>query len=98
MLTCPGDVFSSRGAATLLRTLGIEETIAPDYDAYERIAVALASDAERRAALRARLAAARAASPLFDTAGWVRDVERAYLEMWEIYRQGAPPRDIVLTR
>ena len=98
VLTCPGDVFSSRGAATLLRTLGIEETIAPDYDAYERIAVALASDAERRAALRARLAAARAASPLFDTAGWVRDVERAYLEMWEIYRQGAPPRDIVLTR
>ena len=96
VLTAPGDVFSSRGAATLLRTLGIEELIVPDYDAYERLAVALAGDPERRSDLRNRIAVRRKASKLFDTAGWVRDVERAYLEMWEIYRQGAAPRDIML--
>jgi protein O-GlcNAc transferase len=96
VLTCPGDVFSSRGAATLLRVMGIEELIAPDYDAYERIAVELAFDPAARQALRARVAARRAESPLFDTAGWVSDVERAYREMWEIYLRGEPARDIIL--
>ncbi len=96
VLTCPGGVFSSRGAETLLRVMGLEELIAPDYDSYERIAVALATDGDARGALRGRVADRRAGSPLFDTAGWVRDVERAYREMWQIYLNGDAPRDIML--
>lgn len=96
VLTCPGDVFSSRGAATLLRVMGIEQLIAPDYDAYQRIAIELAGDPAARQALRENVAASREKSPLFDTEGWVRDVERAYREMWEIYLRGDNPRDIML--
>lgn len=97
VLTCPGNVFSSRGAATLLRTMGMEELIAPDYGEYQRLAVWLADHPAARLALRDKLAQRRSASPLFDTAGWVRDVERAYQEMWRIYCGGGKPRDMTLT-
>ena len=96
VLTRPGAVFSSRGAATLLSTLGLDELIAGRFEEYEDIAVALGHDAEARHALRERLATRRADRPLFDTARWVRDVERAYEAMWSIHRRGEAPRDIML--
>ncbi|MEE8445999.1 MAG: hypothetical protein V3S44_11660, partial [Alphaproteobacteria bacterium] len=96
VLTRPGDVFSARGAATLLATLGLDDLITDSLDAYEARAVALGRDSGSRAALRDRVAAARDSAPLFDTAGWVRDVERAYRRIWEIHCRGERPRDIVL--
>ncbi len=83
-------------AATLLSTLGLDELIAGRFEEYEDIAVALGHDAEARHALRERLATRRADRPLFDTARWVRDVERAYEAMWSIHRRGEAPRDIML--
>jgi len=96
VLTRPGEVFSARGAATLLSTLGLDDLIVDDFDSYVARAVALGRDGAARAALRARLVAARDASPLFDTAGWVRYVERAYRRIWEIHCRGEAPRDIAL--
>lgn len=96
VLTRPGEVFSARGAATLLATLGLEELIVDSYEAYEDTAVALGLDPDARAALRARLAAARASSPLFDTARWVRDAERAYERIWDLHLRGEAPGDILL--
>lgn len=55
---------------------------------YEELAVALGSDHGRREALRARLKAGRLSSPLFDTDGWVRDLERVYFRMWDIHVSG----------
>ena len=96
VLTRPGAVFSSRGAATLLSTLGLDELIADTFEDYEDIAVALGRDGEARRTLRARVAARRRAAPLYGTQRWVRDVERAYEEMWSIHCRGEAPREIVL--
>jgi protein O-GlcNAc transferase len=57
-----------------------------DLEAYEALALALAKDPARLAELRARLAANRLSSPLYDTARFCAALEAAYLRMAEISR------------
>jgi len=98
VLTCPGRSFASRVAASLLHALGIPELIAPDLAAYERTALELARDPERLRRLRARLAAARATSPLFDTDRFRRHLEDAFTRMWERSQRGLPPESFAVAR
>jgi len=78
VLTCAQGCFAGRVAASLLHAVGLPEAIAPTLEAYEELAVALARDPERLAALRTRLAANRATSPLFNTPGFARNIEAIY--------------------
>jgi len=57
------------------------ELITTDLAAYEAMALELAADRPRLAAMRARLAAQRDNSRLFDTARFTRHLERAYETM-----------------
>ena len=45
-----------------------------------------------RLGLRERLKRARLTCPLFDTAGWVRDLEKVLFRMWDIHCEGKGPR------
>ena len=96
VLTVPGSSFASRIAASQLAAIGLEDAIAPDPEAYRALAVTLGRDGEARAALGARLVANRTTMPLFDTARFVRDLERAYAEMWRRAEAGEAPRAIDL--
>jgi protein O-GlcNAc transferase len=78
VLTCAQGCFAGRVAASLLHAVGLSELIAPTPEDYEIMAVALARDPERLAALRAKLAANRATAPLFDTQHFARDIEAIY--------------------
>ena len=78
LLTWPTDAFAGRVAGSLLHAVGLPELVVADGEAYERTAVELARDPQRMAALRAKLAANRLATPLFDTAGFTRGLEEAY--------------------
>jgi predicted O-linked N-acetylglucosamine transferase (SPINDLY family) len=75
VLTWAGQTFCSRMAGSLLRAVGLPELVTHSLDDYEALAVALGNDRPRLAALRARLAANRDTSPLFDTPRFVRDYE-----------------------
>ncbi len=97
VLTRKGYAFSSRGAETLLQTLGVPELVAEDLAGYEALAVELAGDRERHAAIRAKIEAQRDRAPLFDTARFARNLERAFAEMWAIYQSGEKPRRIEVT-
>lgn len=55
-------------------------------------AVELGLNHGKRLALRERLKRARLACPLFDTAGWVRDLEKVLFRMWDIHCEGRGPR------
>lgn len=79
VLTCPGETFASRVAASIVSAAGLDELVCDSPDAYEDTAVALAHD--RLAALRQRLMETRETCPLFDTAALVRDLEAAFTEM-----------------
>lgn len=83
VLTCPGDHLPARVAASLLHAAGLPDLVVADLAAYEETAVRLAQDRAALAGLRARVAEARTGSPLFDTPRRVRDLESAYLAMWE---------------
>jgi protein O-GlcNAc transferase len=78
VLTCAQGCFAGRVAASLLHAVGLPELIAPTPEDYEDMAVALARDPERLAALSAKLAANRKAASLFDTPRFARDIEAIY--------------------
>lgn len=88
VLTCSGQAFPSRVAGSLLQAAGLPELVTTSHADYEALALALARDPARRAALRAKLQAQRAHSALFDTAGFTRDVEAACIAMWRQSRLG----------
>lgn len=94
VLTCPQDSFPSRVGASLLTAVGLPELIMTDLAAYEDKAVALAENPAELQALKNKLGALIPKTPLFDTAGFARQLESAYREMWSIYQAGEAPRPI----
>ncbi len=78
VLTCAGRSFASRAAASALTAVGLPELITHSLQEYEAKALELARRPELLRGLRERLARQRVSSPLFDTAGYCRELESAY--------------------
>ena len=91
VLTCRGETFPGRVAASLCRAAGVPELVTESLEEYERLALALAADPGKRLALRQRLVEARANQPYFDTAGFTAYLEDLYRRMWDRLEQGLPP-------
>ena len=94
MISCIGDRFTDRVAASLITAAGLEDMIVTDLQAYEDLAVTLATDPDRLSAIQSDWADRRTSSRLFDTAARVRQLERAYELMWQRHDQGLSPEDI----
>ena len=91
VLTAPGGTFASRVAASLLKAAGLPDLVMDSPQAYEAMALHLARDAGALQALKTRLAAGRETNPLFDTARFTRNLETAYVAMWERAERGETP-------
>ncbi len=91
VLTCPGAGFAARVAGSLVQAAGLPELIATDLDAYAALALGLARDAGRLAAIKAKLAGNRFQSPLFKSGRLLGHVERAYEIMWARAERGEAP-------
>ena len=91
VLTCRGESFASRVAASALTAVGLPELITGSLLEYERKALELALEPSLLQDLRKKLARQRVASPLFDTARYCRHLESAYRWMHERAQQGAAP-------
>jgi len=89
-----GRHFASRVSASQLRAVGLPELVAGDLGQYREIALGYARDRHALAALREKLRANRLAEPLFDTARFVRNLERAYRAMLAAHRAGEPRQPI----
>lgn len=94
VLTCPGETFVSRVAASLLQAIGLPELVTEDLAAYEARALHLATHPEALEAIKARLAANRLSAPLFDSERYTRHLEAAYAEMWRRYEAGESTQSI----
>jgi len=90
VLTRSGEAFASRVATSLLTALRLPELITCSYEDYEELAVALAGDPRRLAALREKLARHRLTTPLFDTRLFTRNLEAAYREAYARYHADLP--------
>jgi predicted O-linked N-acetylglucosamine transferase (SPINDLY family) len=82
VVTLPGEGFAARHSLSHLSNLGHPELAAKDRTDYIRIAVGLAQDRTRLAELRRSLRPRMAASPLTDTIGYTRALERTYRDVW----------------
>jgi protein O-GlcNAc transferase len=81
VLTCQGEAFAGRVAASLLQAAGLDELVTENLGDYEARALELAQDPAQFQALKDRLAGATA--PLFDTARFTQGLEAAYAIMSE---------------
>lgn len=94
VLTCMGDSFASRVAASLLNAIELPELITATHADYEALAVELADNPEKLSRIRQKLENNRLATALFDTPLYARHIEAAYAAMYERHQDGLPPENI----
>ena len=83
VLSLPGDLPASRAGLSLLTAAGLSaELVATTENEYLQKAIALASDLQALAEMRATLRPRIAASPLMDAPRFARNVEAAYRQAW----------------
>ena len=92
VLTCRGETFAARVAASLLNSVGLPELVTNSLEDYESLALTLATDDSLRQRFRERLEKNRLAYPLFDAERFRRHIEAAYQTMWGIWQRGESPR------
>ena len=88
LVTCIGQTFVARYAASLLHAAGVPELVTHSLQEYEALSLQLAQDVARLATIRARLAANRPTCALFDSAQFTRDLEALLHAMWSDHRAG----------
>jgi protein O-GlcNAc transferase len=91
VVTCCGHSFAGRVAASLLRAIGAPDLVTDDLEAYERLALRIASEPSVLQELGERLQRNRLSYPLFDTDRYRRHLETAYVRMWENWQRGESP-------
>lgn len=96
VVSCTGKSFAGRVATSLLAGCGLEELATSNLEAYEELAVTIATSPTYLNELKGRLTRDRDRLPLFDTPRLARDIERAYAEMIARHRRGQPisPLDV----
>jgi protein O-GlcNAc transferase len=96
VITMLGGHFVSRMTASSLDAVGLPEFITHSLEEYETLAVRLAKNPEELSKIKRRLKKNLLKSSLFDTQGFVTDLETAYRQIWEIYLSNQKPRQIVV--
>ncbi|MDP2226912.1 MAG: tetratricopeptide repeat protein [Moraxellaceae bacterium] len=91
-----GETFAGRVGGSLLQDAGLPELVAPDWDAFEALAIALYQDRPRLAALRERLASSRHQLHCVDVHGQAQRMEKAFRQMHERRVQGLPAADFAV--
>ena len=97
VLTQIGGTFPGRVAASLLQAIGLPELITTTSEAYRQLAIELASNSQKLAAIKHKLAENRLAAPLFNTQLLTRHIEAAYTTMWDICQRGERPQSFSVT-
>ena len=96
VLTCVGETFAGRVAASLLHAIQLPEMITTTPEAYEGLAIELAKHPEKLARIKRKLADNRLTTPLFDTKRFTQHIEAAYATMHERYQAGLASDHIVI--
>jgi len=98
VVTFPGDTFPAHVAASILYAAGLPELVTASLEGYEGLAMALAQDRERLMQIKAKLKHNRYTEPLFDTEGFTRDLESAYVSIWRRQQDGLSAASFAVDR
>ena len=85
LLTCMGDTFASRVAASLLQRVNLPELIANSLQEYEQKALDFAQNSEKLVQIKHKLSSHIKNTHLFNPANFARDLEQAYDKLYKIY-------------
>jgi len=91
VLTCRGDTFAGRVAASLLASAGVTDTVTESLEDYENLALKLAADPALLAEIRGKVANSRTSGRLFEMERFTRHLEAAYVRMWDRHQRGEAP-------
>lgn len=97
LLTQIGETFAGRVAASLLTAIGLPELIATTRVQHVDLAVELATNSEKLAAAKSKLARHRLTTSLFNTQLFTRHLEAAYETIYERCQAGLPPDHIYVS-
>jgi predicted O-linked N-acetylglucosamine transferase (SPINDLY family) len=97
VLTCRGRAFAGRVASSLLGAIGLPELVTDSLAEYEAHARRLAEEPRLLAELRERLSACRDGAPLFDTERFRKNLEAAYMTIWQRAERGESPQNLHVT-
>jgi hypothetical protein len=91
VLACPGKSLVSRMAGSLLIAAGLSELITDTPEAYEELAVELATKTRKLNVIRKKINAQRDTCALFNTPEFVKDLENVLIENYQLI----PKNDVV---
>ena len=90
VLTCMGESFACRVAASLLNAIELPELITTTQEQYEATAIELATNPEKHKAIKDKLEKNRLTTALFNTPRFTKNIEAAYTQMYERYQADLP--------
>ena len=96
VLTCMGESFAGRVAASLLNVIGLPELVTHTQADYEELAIELATNPTKLKAIKDKLEGNRLTMPLFDTPQFTKHIESAYTKMYERYHADLAPDHIYI--
>ena len=96
VLTCMGESFASRAAASALNAIELPELMTTNQDQYETKAIELAKNPAKLTAIKDKLDRNRLTTALFDTPRFTKHLEAAYTKMYERYQADLPPDHIYI--
>ncbi|MFW5432619.1 MAG: tetratricopeptide repeat protein [Methylophilaceae bacterium] len=88
VLTCIGDTFSARVAASLLHHVGLPELVCDSLQAYEEKALQLAQHPTELASIKKQLSSIEKTSDLFDSGSFAKSLEAQYQHVWKTHLHG----------
>lgn len=91
VLTVLGHHWVSRMSSSALSAIGLPELITKDLKDYEKNAIDLALNPRKLQSLRHRLKTKLSTAPLFDTALFTSQIEKAFSNMWQRFLSGLKP-------
>ena len=96
VLTCMGECFASRVAASLLNAIELPELITTTQEQYVATAIELATNPAKLKEIKQKLERNRLTTALFDSPQFTKHIEAAFTQMYERYQANLPPDHIYI--
>ena len=94
IVTICGEHYASRGCSSLLNAVKLNSLITHNLKDYENLAITLAQNPDKLKKIKKSLVDKKSLN-LFNTKKFTKNIEKGYQEVYDLYQQDLPPRNII---